>query len=186
MSRIKDLQIYNFKFFNEAESIKLNGKHLLLYGENGSGKSSIYWSLYTLFEASLKKDKGDIEKYFKHHTEHEQSLINIHAEPILSTESLIYDSFLKVVTTHTPPEHYEVSLYNTEIKDNVAAKVISQASDFISYKVLYKFQDFWNGSNMDLADIFIGYILPYLKFPKKELILKLNLTKMIILILKKM
>ena len=48
MSRIKDIHIHNFKFFNEAEPIKLNSKHLLLYGENGSGKSSIYWS-YTPF-----------------------------------------------------------------------------------------------------------------------------------------
>jgi ABC-type lipoprotein export system ATPase subunit len=170
MSRIEDIHIHNFKFFNEAEPIKLHGKHLLLYGENGSGKSSIYWSLYTLFEAALKKDKIDIEKYFKHHTEHEQSLINIHTEPIVSTENLFYDSFVKVTTIHTPPEDYEVSLYNTAIKNSSVAKEINQASDFISYKVLYKFQDFWNGSNMDLADIFIGYILPYLNFPKKDLI----------------
>lgn len=52
MSRIKDIHIHNFKFFNEAEPINLKSKHLLLYGENGSGKSSIYWSLYTLFETA--------------------------------------------------------------------------------------------------------------------------------------
>lgn len=170
MSRIKDIHIHNFKFFNEVEPINLKSKHLLLYGENGSGKSSIYWSLYTLFEAALKKDKDDIEKYFKHHTEHEQSLINIHTEPIITSENLFYDSFIKVTTDEDPIKEYEVSLNETDIKDNLLAKEINQASDFISYKVLYKFQDFWNGSNMDLADIFIGYILPYLNFPKKELL----------------
>lgn len=36
MSRIDTLQIHNFKFFNEQEPIKLDGKHLLLFGENGS------------------------------------------------------------------------------------------------------------------------------------------------------
>ena len=170
MSRIKDIHIHNFKFFNEAEPIKLNSKHLLLYGENGSGKSSIYWSLYTLFEAALKKDKGDIEKYFKHHTEHEQSLINIHTQPLVEAGNTSYPSFIKVTTDEEPIKVYEVSLNETTIKDNLLAKEINQASDFISYKVLYKFQDFWNGSNMDLADIFIGYILPYLNFPKKELL----------------
>jgi ABC-type dipeptide/oligopeptide/nickel transport system ATPase subunit len=170
MSRIKDLQIYNFKFFNEVEPIKLNGKHLLLYGENGSGKSSIYWALYTLFEAALKKDKGDIEKYFKHHTEHKQSLINIHTKPVVEVGDTIYNSFIKVITDEDQTTEFEISLNKTDIKNNLLAKEINQASDFISYKVLYKFQDFWNGSNMDLANIFIGYILPYLNFPKKELI----------------
>lgn len=57
MDKIDTLQIHNFKFFDLQEPIKLGGKHLLLYGENGSGKSSIYWALYTLFEASQKKVK---------------------------------------------------------------------------------------------------------------------------------
>lgn len=172
MSRIDTLQIHNFKFFNEQEPIKLDGKHLLLYGENGSGKSSIYWALYTLFEASLKKDKVDIEKYFKHHTAHEQSLVNIHASsvPALPPAPEHYNSFIKVVTKHTPPLEYNVSLLDTSIKDDSIAKEVNQASDFISYKVLYKFQDFWNGEKMDLANIFIGNILSYINFPSKDLI----------------
>ena len=43
------------------------------------------------------------------------------------------------------------------------------ASDFMNYKVLYKFQDFWNGEQIDLAKIFIGYILPYIKFTSFEI-----------------
>jgi len=58
---IDKIFVKNFKAFPEIESIKLNGKHLLVYGENGSGKSSIYWALYTLFQA---KDKG-LQKSFR-------------------------------------------------------------------------------------------------------------------------
>tara|TARA_R110002072_G_scaffold37715_15_gene109949 strand:- start:6577 stop:8502 length:1926 start_codon:yes stop_codon:yes gene_type:complete len=172
MSRIDTLQIHNFKFFNEQEPIKLDGNHLLLYGENGSGKSSIYWALYTLFEASLKKDASDIEKYFKHHTVHEQSLVNIHASSIPAAPPTPehFNSFIKVVTKHNPALEYNVSLLDTDIKDDTVAKEVNQASDFISYKVLYKFQDFWNGEKMDLVDIFIGHILPYINFPSKDLV----------------
>jgi energy-coupling factor transporter ATP-binding protein EcfA2 len=172
MSRIDTLQIHNFKFFNEQEPIKLDGKHLLLYGENGSGKSSIYWALYTLFEASIKNEPKDVKKYFRNQTKHPQSLINIHANSI-PAEGLIpehYNSFINVKTTHTPFLEYEVSLLNTDIVGDSVAKEINYASDFITYKVLYKFQDFWNGAPMDLADIFIGYILPYINFPTKDLI----------------
>jgi len=172
MSRIDTLQIHNFKFFNEQKPIKLDGKHLLLYGENGSGKSSIYWALYTLFEASLKNEREEIEKYFRDQTNHDQSLINIHANCIPAENEIPehYNSFVSVKTTHDTSLQYEVSLLNTDIIEDTVAKEINYASDFITYKVLYKFQDFWNGAPMNLADIFIGYILPYINFPAKDLI----------------
>lgn len=48
MKRINKIHINNLKFFPDFEPIKIEGKNILLYGENGSGKSSIYWALYTL------------------------------------------------------------------------------------------------------------------------------------------
>lgn len=165
MSRIETLQIHNFKFFDEQKPIELGGKHLLLFGENGSGKSSVYWSLYTLFEASVKYDVEQIKKYFKFGVADEETLINIYADKITEADNTEhYNSFIKVVTTDTPAKNYEVSLLNTTISTNPDAVEVNHASDFINYKVLYKFQDFWNGEPIDLANIFAGYILPYIKF----------------------
>ena len=62
-SPIDKIILRNFKAFFGDYEINLEGKHLLLYGENGSGKSSIYWSLYTLLQASTKTS-SEIEKYF--------------------------------------------------------------------------------------------------------------------------
>lgn len=170
MSRIETLHIHNFKFFDEQKPIKLGGKHLLLFGENGSGKSSVYWSLYTLFEASVKYDVEQIKKYFKDATNHEETLINIYADKITEADNTEhYNSFIKVVTTDTPPINYEVSLLNTAINTNANAVEVNQASDFINYKVLYKFQDFWNGEPIDLANIFADYILPYIKFSSYDI-----------------
>jgi len=173
MTKINSLQVYNFKFFDEQDPIILNGKHLLLYGENGSGKSSLYWALYTLFESSIKSN-NQIQKYFKHYTEDEESLINIHSEPIYTGISNYYDSFIEVKTTHPIPETYKISLVDTAINTNNTAREIHQASDFINYKVLYKFQDFVNSEVMDLASIFIKNILPYVTFPQKKLLINGN------------
>ena len=63
MKPIQELHINYFKFFADNEPIKIDGKHLLLYGENGSGKSSIYWALYTLLEA-VSKDTNRLDCYF--------------------------------------------------------------------------------------------------------------------------
>jgi hypothetical protein len=173
MSRIKQLHINNFKFFDEQEPIELGdtGKHLLLFGENGSGKSSVYWALYTLFECAVKYDvETEIKKYFKHSDEHNESLINIYAPEITEADgSKHFNSFIKVTTTDDTPVEYEVSLLNTAISTNPNAVETNQASDFINYKVLFKFQDFWNGEPINLAKIFEGYVLPYVRFAEHSL-----------------
>ena len=66
MQRIQSITLRNFKFFYGTETefehnkIVLNQKNLLLYGENGSGKSSIYWAFYTFLQSSLKDDNNII------------------------------------------------------------------------------------------------------------------------------
>ena len=170
MSKIDTIHIHNFKFFDAQKPIKLGGKHLLLFGENGSGKSSVYWSLYTLFECAVKYDLEQIKKYFKEANHHEETLVNIYANKITEADNTEhYNSFIKVTTTDVNPITYEVSLLNTAISTNANAIEVNQASDFLNYKVLYKFQDFWNGETVDLADIFAGYILPYIKFPSYDI-----------------
>ena len=73
--RINKMVIENFKFFLEPFSIEPNGKHVLMYGENGSGKSSIYWAAYTLFQSCLKNPE-DAGKYFNKN--HSDCLVNLY------------------------------------------------------------------------------------------------------------
>jgi energy-coupling factor transporter ATP-binding protein EcfA2 len=167
MARIKKLHINNFKFFDQQDAIDLNSKHLLLFGENGSGKSTLYWSLYTLFEAAIKSDRDEIKKYFRSADVEEQSLVNIHAQKIEDADGVEhFNSFISVESDHDTPITYKISLKDQDISGDQDAIEINQASDFINYKVLYKLQDFWNGKPMDLANIFKGYVLPYVKFPE--------------------
>ena len=54
--KITEIQFTNYKaFYGNGSTNKVeipNGKNLLIYGENGSGKSSIYEGLKNLFLAS--------------------------------------------------------------------------------------------------------------------------------------
>ena len=167
MSKIKTIKINNFKFFTNDIPLELEGKHLLLFGENGSGKSSIYWALYTLFQAAIKDKVDDFQKYFKHPNDSEESLINIYAEANIVDDVKDYKSFIEVETTDN--KTYRVSQLDTAINGDTEAIEVTMASDFLNYKVLYKFQDFWNGEQIDFADIFAGYILPYIKFTSFEI-----------------
>ena len=57
MYRIKEITLENFKFFYGNRKLDFERKHILLYGENGSGKSTIYWSIYTWLENAFKTKK---------------------------------------------------------------------------------------------------------------------------------
>lgn len=61
MHGIKTIKIKGFKAFSEEFELRLGGKHLLMYGENGSGISSIYYALHCLQQSSLKTDAGKNE-----------------------------------------------------------------------------------------------------------------------------
>ena len=47
--RLASLRLDNFRAFPQPETFRLDGKNLLVYGENGSGKSSLFAALRALF-----------------------------------------------------------------------------------------------------------------------------------------
>lgn len=53
--RIKKIEIQNFRAFYGNFEIDLGGKNLLLYGENGSGKSSLFYALKLFLESANTK-----------------------------------------------------------------------------------------------------------------------------------
>lgn len=64
MKRITRLEISNFRAFFDSYTVELNkGENLLIYGENGSGKSSFYKSLSNFFSSS----QDTAFPYIRHH-----------------------------------------------------------------------------------------------------------------------
>ena len=167
MSKINDVIISNFKFFSKEETIHLGGKHLLLYGENGSGKSSLFWGLYTLLEASFKFP-SETEKYFLPLSKNEESLVNIYAPiiPASGTTKEHSNSYIKIQDGNS--NIYELSLLDHHICGDTNAQESRKASDFINYQSIFKFQDFRNSEAPDLYNIFL-YIFFYHKILKEEI-----------------
>jgi len=157
MSKIKTIHINNFKFFGNTSPIVLGGKNLLLYGENGSGKSSIYNALYTLLE-SASKTPEETRKYFVPLTDvTPESLVNIHAQ---QDEQGNINSCIEV--TDDVDKIYRLSLNNVDLCGNDSFKESQRSSDFISYKELFQFQLFRNSEFSDLHDVFQRAVIPYL------------------------
>lgn len=163
MQRIQSITLRNFKFFygteNEFEhnKIVLNQNNLLLYGENGSGKSSIYWAFYTFLQSCLKKDI-DINKYFN--STHSQNLRNRFAED--SDRSAI---ILEIVSeTGTVTKEISNQRLETNKGNDTTINKILAGSDFINYKYLSKLYDFRNSEEINLFDWFEHEILMFIDF----------------------
>ena len=164
MSKINTIRLSNFKFFGKEEPINIDGKNLLLYGENGSGKSSLFWGIYTLLEASFKQSV-ETDKYFQPFGTNEESLVNIYATkqtcPISLKEHC--DSCIKIKADDDT--EYVLSLLDSTICGNTNAQESRKATDFINYQSIFKFQDFKNSEKPNLYEVFNYSVLPYITFP---------------------
>ena len=159
--RINKLLLQDFKFFLGKNKLKFDGKNVLIYGENGSGKSSIYWALYTFLQ-SVIKDNQEIKKYFDR--TNPQNLINRYAEtPDSKIELELIDSEKRTIT-------YTIShaLINTNRTDDTKMKEANLASDFINYRLLSRVYDFRNSEDIDLFKIFEQEILDYISLSTIE------------------
>jgi len=65
MIKIDKIQLHNFRFFIDEEAhniFELNGQHMLVYGENGSGKSSLYKAFELLATPSIEESEFNTNK----------------------------------------------------------------------------------------------------------------------------
>lgn len=159
MNQIKKIHICNFKAFPHEEIIELNGKNLLLFGENGSGKSSIYWALYTFLQSSEKKD-ADVNAYFETYDPNDEktflSLLNIHSEEEACIKLVFEDN--------TELELTKGNGNNTRV-DYI--KKANLASDFITYKLLYNFYGSTHKNDLNVWEVFKHDIFPYFLYDGK-------------------
>lgn len=155
MKKIDKIILENFKFFQGEEVLDFNSKNILIYGENGSGKSSLYWGLYTFLQSSLKDD-ASIKKYFD--KQHKERLINRFAnDNDNSSLKLTLKNNENITST------YEISFdsINTNKTDTEIRKA-NMASDFINYRLLSKLYHFKNSEDIELFSMFEDEILTYI------------------------
>ena len=172
MANIDKIRLHNFKAFytgSEPQEISLKGKNLLLYGENGSGKSSIYWALYTLFQSETKT-QAEISKYFS--PIHEEQLINYHY--LNSRPDFTVDENGNITNPNDIGKNAEVTV---ELEDGVEVRIdkdgnsesvankiqdLHRHSDFITHRLLVNFYNFRNSKGINLWEVFVRDFFPFL------------------------
>lgn len=157
MNKIKQIKLKNFKFFYGEVSIDLERSNALIFGENGSGKSSLYWALYTFLQSVLKTDNAKIQKYFLHN--HPENLRNRFADDA-------HESYIKLVFEDDHKSTTDKQISNTTVNTSAGTliKQTIQSSELINYKLLSKIHDFKNPQEINLFPIMDKEILPFINF----------------------
>ena len=109
--KITNIEIKNFRAFPKPYQIKLDnaGKSLLVYGENGSGKSSLYLALKYFFESSVNEDQKESKNTeFENHQ-------NIFTED---------PGYIKLRFRSEQPQKQETYEWSENVKENVSLKKV--------------------------------------------------------------
>ena len=155
-ARLHHIAITNFKAFREF-SLNLEGRHLLVYGANGAGKSSLYWALYTFLQ-SARKPRNGIAKYFD--PANPQSLLNLHEQKEATPKPGEITLTLRDTATRNDTT-YRISQVDHGTFNQPAILKGDLASDFITYRFFFGFSHFRNSEKFDLWPLFEKEILPF-------------------------
>ncbi|WP_075088550.1 AAA family ATPase [Verrucomicrobium spinosum] len=136
-SRLHRLEIRNFKAFREPFTLELEGRHLLVYGSNGSGKSSLYWALYTFLQSANKPTPG-VAKYFD--PADPQNLLNIHEKDPATKPGEIALTLRDIATKNDTTYRISQTVHGTRQQPAILKGDL--ASDFITYRFFFGFSDF--------------------------------------------
>ena len=153
--KIDKLTLKNFKFFYGEKTLNFESKNVLLYGENGSGKSSIYWALYTLLQSSTK-EIHKIQNYF-----------NLARKDIHLLNRYIESSDVgKISVVLGDDSVYTISKDKDEINTKIDTKIkeANIASDFINYRLLSKLYDFKHSQQIDLFNLLLIEVFEYIMY----------------------
>ena len=156
-ARLHHIAITNFKAFRWF-SLRLEGRHLLVYGANGAGKSSLYWALYTFLQSAGKKPLGCIGKYFD--PANQQNLLNLHEQKESAPKPGEIALTLRDMATRNDTV-YRISQADHGTFNQPAILKGDLASDFITYRFFFGFSDFRNSEKFDLWPLFEKEILPF-------------------------
>lgn len=164
MASIVKIEIEGFKAFLEHFSLDLpEGKNLLMYGENGSGKSSIYYALHALLQSVFKTDHG--AKYFTHSDE--ENLINIYR-----INDVIAGNFHpNIKLTFNDGDVWTLNLNGVLRSTEDKIKLLNRYAIFINHSYISRFHAARNSEEIDLWNVFYKDILPFYLPPQKSLFL---------------
>jgi predicted ATPase len=133
--KIKTIEINNYKAFYGEQKINVGGKNLFIYGENGSGKSSLYYALKDFFQSSMEDiNLNELENIFIEEDKKGNSYIKVTFNP--NSENIHKNQKFKLTAATKDTD----SNTATSIRD------ANKLKSFLTYKHLLEIHHIQKGS----------------------------------------
>lgn len=152
--KIKTIEINNYKAFYGKYKIDVKGKNLFMYGENGSGKSSLFYALKDFFQSSTEEiDLNEVENIFIKNTQKGNCYIKVTFNPNSSRKKRNQDFEFSRASKNTD------SPADTSIRD------ANKLKSFLTYKNLLDIHHIKKGQRIDLFNLLVKGVLKHFTFP---------------------
>ena len=151
--KIQSIEITNYKAFLGTHKINVGAKNVFIYGENGSGKSSLYYALKDFFQSSNE----DIDL---------AALENVFVPPDKKGRTAIKVTFKPDPSTHKGSKNY---LWNSTRNDVLVAGDTSirdgnKLKSFLTYKHLLAIHHLKKDESINLFDLLVNGVLKHFKY----------------------
>ena len=151
--KIKSVEIKNYKAFYGKHTIKIGGKNVFIYGENGSGKSSLYYALKDFFQSSIESiDMAAVDNIFLKDAEKGKNYIKVKFQPNKDGQKRVaaYELTATGKTTDKAGD--------TSIRD------ANKLKSFLTYKHLLDIHHIKKDGEIDLFDLLVKGVLKHFKY----------------------
>ena len=151
--KIKVIEINNYKAFYGKQKINVGGKNLFIYGENGSGKSSLYYALKDFFQSSIEDiDLNELENIFIPDSKKGNSYIKVTFNPDSEGKNRNQNFQLAAAIKDTD------SGADTSIRD------ANKLKSFLTYKHLLEIHHIQKGQQIDLFNLLVNGVLKHFRY----------------------
>lgn len=151
--KIKTIEIKNYKAFYGKHTFKIDGKNMFIYGENGSGKSSLYFALKDFFQSSIETiDMAEVDNIFLRNADKGKNHIKVKFQPNKDGISRV--------------QEYELTANGktTDETGDTSIRDANKLKSFLTYKHLLDIHHIKKDGEIDLFNLLVRGVLKYFKY----------------------
>lgn len=151
--KIQTIEINNYKAFHGKYNINVGGKNLFIYGENGSGKSSLYYALKDFFQASIENiNLNELENIFLPDSKKGNAGIKVSFKPNKDGQKT--------------RKQYQFSgtVNETRVVGDTSIRDANKLKSFLTYKHLLSIHHSKKDDDINLFDLLVNGVLKHFKY----------------------
>ena len=151
--KIQTIEINNYKAFYGNHEINVGGKNVFIYGENGSGKSSLYYAVKDFFQSSIEEIDLD-------------ALENIFVSEAKSGKTSIKVTFNPNKKGHKKEKIYQFNKTKNDTRNasDTSIRDGNKLKSFLTYKHLLAVHNLKKDEAINLFDLLVKGVLKHFKF----------------------